>query len=462
MIRFMCIVAIFASLGWRALGSGVLRPHPINSRYFTDDTGAVIYLTGSHNWFNVHKTAAVNYDFGADLAANVAQGHNFMRGWQLDEPQCDERFFAANSLDGDLTPFPWARTGPGNAADGGRKFDLSVFNQTYFDTLRAHVIEAGDAGVYFSVMLTSGYFVDSSSSGIWANCQYNAANNVNGVLSSIDDVYTLNDSTWVALMYAYADKVVDTVNDLDNVLYEISCEGPVQSIAWQYDLIDHIHTYEAGKAKQHPVGMTMLFAAAQPNTVLTDPACHADWVSFAHHRPDNYKTDVPDAPGGKVSILDTDHIWGATDAGADGAPWVWRSLTRGHNPIYMDPLNQIAGLASDADIRASMGYARAVADTCDLAHMIPSDASASTRYCLAYTGHEYLVYQPAKTSFTVALAANSYRATWIKPEDGNTLDGGVVTLATAGNQTFALPAGFSSGVLHLKTAAGRTAVLSSP
>ena len=44
------------------------------------------------------------------------------------------------------------------------------------------------------------------------------------------------------------------------------------------------------------------------------------------------QTDPGAADGSKVSILDTDHIWGVGGTNT----WVWRAFTRGHNPIYMD------------------------------------------------------------------------------------------------------------------------------
>jgi hypothetical protein len=35
--------------------NGPLRVHPANPRYFTDDTGRAIYLTGSHTWANFQE-----------------------------------------------------------------------------------------------------------------------------------------------------------------------------------------------------------------------------------------------------------------------------------------------------------------------------------------------------------------------------------------------------------------------
>lgn len=50
-----------------------------------------------------------------------------------------------------------------------------------------------------------------------------------------------------------------TVNDLDNVFYEISNENHPPSTQWQYHMIRLIHDYERSKAKQHPVGMTFQY-----------------------------------------------------------------------------------------------------------------------------------------------------------------------------------------------------------
>lgn len=51
--------------------------------------------------------------------------------------------------------------------------------------------------------------------------------------------------------------MVDTVNDLDNVLFEVGNEmaySPANT-EWQYWVIKFIEEHEAAKPKQHPVGM---------------------------------------------------------------------------------------------------------------------------------------------------------------------------------------------------------------
>ena len=51
---------------------------------------------------------------------------------------------------------------------------------------------------------------------------------------------------------SYVRHVIESVNDLDNVLYEISNENHPASTAWQYEMIRFIHDYEKTLPKQHP------------------------------------------------------------------------------------------------------------------------------------------------------------------------------------------------------------------
>src|SRR5215831_6417574 len=98
----------------------------------------------------------------------------------------------------------------------------------------------------------------------------------------------------------YLQKVIDTVNDLDNVMYEISNEaGSPYSDSWQASVISFVKSYEARKPKQHPVGMTFQY---QGGTDVTLYKSQADWVSPSTTLP-------PETSGNKVIINDTDHSY---------------------------------------------------------------------------------------------------------------------------------------------------------
>ncbi len=437
---------------------GPLRVHPINPRYFTNDTGRAIYLTGSHTWANLQDIGLPGgppfpYDEYLDFMEHY--GHNFMRLWMFEHPERASWTEVPIVFD----PLPWMRTGPGLATDGKPKFDLTTFNEAYFTRMRERIIAAGEHGIYCAVMLFQGWSLHRTSAKVgdpWPVHPFNAANNVNG----IDVPYTAEDDDEhpclhsmmlpdvLARQEAYVQKVIDAVNDLDNVLYEIINEGG--ATAWQIHMIDLVHRVERAKAKQHPVGMTYRFRPKQYNSELFGSP--AEWISPANEPAgwwipglavlEDYQNDPPAADGRKVVLNDTDHLWGH-----GGNPrWVWKSFLRGHNPIFMDPWwplyiesdpqvtpwTFVGGISKDHrdypdwdPTRRAMGDTRRYAEKMDLAAMTPQPALASTGYCLANVGKEYLVYLPEGGSVTLNLRGEEvlYNVEWFLPQVNRTFPG---------------------------------------
>jgi hypothetical protein len=163
----------------------------------------------------------------------------------------------------------------------------------------------------------------------------------------------------------------------------------------------------------------------------------------------NYMSDPPAADGRKVIISDTDHLWGV---GGDRV-WVWKSFTRGHHTIYMDPLHKPEWVrSSEAEMegaRLAMGQTRRFAERMNLATMVPRSDLASTRYCMAAPGAEYLVYQPRSgAQFSVELVQGSYEVEWFSPADGKTARGESIRSA-GGAHRFKAPFE-QDAVLYLK------------
>jgi hypothetical protein len=160
--------------------------------------------------------------------------------------------------------------------------------------------------------------------GTWKGHPFHSSNNVNGIDGDPDndglgtETHTLKLPDVAALQEAYARRLVDTVNDLDNVLYEISNESEYGA-DWHNHLARVIQDYEKQKPKQHPVGIT---GGGPTNEELFGGP--ADWIS-----PTEW-TDPSASDGRKVVIIDTDHF------GSVDRTWIWRSFLRGHNPILMD------------------------------------------------------------------------------------------------------------------------------
>jgi len=67
-----------------------------------------------------------------------------------------------------------------------------------------------------------------------------------------------------AIQEAYIKKVIETVNDLDNVLYEIANETGEFSTQWQYHMINFIKKTVGGKTATS-VGMTFQWYGGSNN-----------------------------------------------------------------------------------------------------------------------------------------------------------------------------------------------------
>ncbi len=429
---------------------GTLRVHPDNPRYFTDDDRRAILLVGSHTWANLQDMLVNDvgpFEYDAYLDFLEAHGHNFFRMWVWEQaegaPWTRDRT--------QYRPLPYERTGPGLAADGEPKFDLDRWNEAFFDRLRQRVVAAGSRGIFVSIMLFQGWSLDKTESGFGDPLPYHpfaAENNVNG----LDVPRTTNDSDEVPTLHSlrvpeilrrqedYVRKVIDTVNDLDNVLYEIINEGG--ALDWQEHMIRLVHETEADRGKRHPVGETYRYTPKMLNDDLF--ASSADWISPANEPGSlftpgstplqDYIEDPPAADGRKVVVSDTDHLWGH----GGNYRWAWKSFTRGLNLLFMDPwwplggrLDPVkaswmfqGGISKDQRdypdwelLRQNMGVIRRVSEEIDLAAMVPREDLASTRFCLAAEGEAYVVYLPEGGSVTLDLRGGPgpYAAEWYFP-----------------------------------------------
>jgi len=413
----------------RRPAAGPLRVHPENPRYFTDGSGRAVYLTGAHTWANLVDIGPEDpppaFDFDAYLDFLERHHHNFVRLWTWEPVTWNTKGNRQNALH-TAAPQPYARTGPGNALDGKPKFDLTKYDPEYFRRLRRRVEAAGERGIYVSVMLFEGWAMQFSP-GAWAGHPYHAPNNVNGIDGDADrdgnglEIYTLAVPAVTARQEAYVRKVIDTVGDLDNVLWEISNENHPPSTEWQYHIIRFIKECERARPKQHPVGMTFQYKGGSNETLFESPA---DWISPnpGAAAPFNYRDNPPPADGKKLILTDTDHLWGI-----GGNPqWVWKSFLRGLNPLFMDPYDGVVlGPRADArwdPIRRSLGQTRRYAERMDLAAMTPHGELASSGYCLANPGTEYLVYLPEgkEASLDLSAAPGRFDVEWFDPESGKT------------------------------------------
>lgn len=435
---------------------GPLRVSENNPRYFTDDQGKAVYLTGSHTWNNLVEMKSAEgqkeFDYTDYLKWMKKYNFNFIRLWAWEILNWDT---SANkeSNDQNLTvyPHPWARTGPGNALDGKPKFDLSKLNDAYFNRIRERVEMAGEYGIYLSIMLFEGWGIQFSPNA-YENHPFHPANNINGIVGDVDgdgkglEIHSLANADVLAIQKEYVKGVIDLVNEFDNVLYEISNESHGLSTDWQCHMINFIKGYEQNLPKQHPVGLTFQHRGGNNESLFQSPA---DWIS--PNREGGYRDNPPVSDGRKIIISDTDHLWGI---GGDES-WVWKSFLRGLNPIFMDPYDGKVLTVKSYDsarvepLRKSLGYTLLLANRVDLISMKPDTVLASSAYCLANKGTEYLIYLPKDKTVEVDLSgiAGDFTSEWFNPELGKFKES--TTVKGGGKVSITSPYGTANVILHL-------------
>jgi hypothetical protein len=437
-------------------GLGILEVDPDNPRYFRDSsTRQSVHLSGPYTWWNIQdidqQYPPREFDFDRHINWLRDKGYNHTRLWNFESAY----WYSGGTTKLYVVPNVYQRTGPGLANDGRPKFDVTKLNQAYFDRLRERVIKARDNGIYVSVMFFQG--IASTDRVVeWEGHPFNVNNNVNGINGDLNnngagsETHTLRNPDVVDAQRLHIRKAVDTLNDLDNVIWEIGNEiypGPDQ-IEWAYDTIEYIREYESTKPNQHLIGLSYMhsyndggaWTRASPEVMFDSPA---DWISVGWREDwDDYRLDPPPATGEKVIISDVDHLWGTFDDSQilDARNWVWKSVTMSLHTInmeYGEPSNYPAATLRaegrrevTAVVRDALASSLKLLERFDLSNMRPRSDLSSLPHCLAEAGRGYLIYkpQPNRDTFTVGglIPGNEYEYEWFdtvanKPNDFGTL-----------------------------------------
>jgi hypothetical protein len=170
--------------------------------------------------------------------------------------------------------------------------------------------------------------------------------------------------------------------------------------------------------------MTFQYKGGSNKTLFDSPA---DWIS--PNPEGGYRDDPPPADGSKVILNDTDHLWGI----GGNVGWVWKSFLRGLNPIFMDPYDgRVLSKGTDPQwpefVRKAQGHVLIWSQRVQLAELTPHGELASSKYCLAKPGAEYLVYAPAgNMNLTVTLPPGKFSVVWFDTASGRETEAETVT-----------------------------------
>jgi hypothetical protein len=177
--------------------------------------------------------------------------------------------------------WPFARVGPGVAVDGRPKFDLTKFEQSYFEErIKPFLRETAKRGVYVELTLFEGFHSRSFAESLY--CDRNNVNDLGLTHREVTSDAALHRSRLMAIQEAYVDKILEETAGFGNVIYEIANETGGKQ--WVAHFVDYIH--------RHPTHESRLVSAGEQSTSF-DPMTGANDVVVKHRgRGGLYATDA--------------------------------------------------------------------------------------------------------------------------------------------------------------------------
>src|SRR5262245_852344 len=391
-------------------GAEPLKLHPENPHYVVF-RGKPTVLGASTE----HYGAVLNrdFDFRPYLDELKAAGLNYTRiiSGVYSEPW-GEPFNTLNPPRGRLLT-PWARSTTPGFADGGNKFDLDWWDDSYFQRLREFIDKAGKRGVVVELTLFCNWYDDNQ----WRLSPLYARNNAGGVGDrDSKQVNSLRSGDVLRHQEAMVRKIVAEVNDLDNVFFEV-CNEPGAEGDWMDRMAEIIWEAEGKLPNRHliannghPVPHMAIFNAHYDrdgafvrgnygrNLVVGYDETGFDGASDLPYRRQGWNFLL--SGGGLYDNLD----WSFSVAHPDGTETRWDKKLGGGSPA----------------LRRQLGILRAFLEGFDLPKLKPENgvvkggAPGSFRV-LADRGRQYAVYLDggSRAEIRVDLPAGDYAAEWI-------------------------------------------------
>lgn len=445
--RLLCLLLLLACPVVQA-DPARLQLHPDNPHYFLwRGRPTVIVTSGEHYGALLNR----DFDYRKYLDTLARDGMNGTRVFVGSYVEGDGAFsIAGNTLNPATGRFiaPWARSQEPGYADGGNKFDLSKWDDSYFSRLRDLVRYAGQKGIVVELTMFSPMYEES----MWAVSPLNARNNVNG-LGAIgkDDVFTMNrHGGTLPIQEAMVRRIAAAVQEFDNIYFEVCNEPYIKQLpeAWQR----HITSVLADEMRTWPVPVLISQNVANKSAKVEQPHPAVSIFNFHYATPPdavgaNYHLDKPIGDNetgfrGTGDAVYRMEAWDFLIAGGALFNHLDYSFTVGHEDgTFAFPPTQPGGggRAIRAQLRVLGNFIRGL----DFVRMRPDETviaggvpPAGTARALAAPGREYAIYvrraadaappgAPVPSTngdeprtLTVRLPAGTWLAEWIEPITG--------------------------------------------
>jgi len=440
-----------------------IRLHPENPHCFLwREKPAVLVSAGEH------YGAVLNLDFEYKRYLGELKVHRFnltrtFAGTYREVPG------SFNITDNTLAPrpgrfiCPWARSETPGASDGGRKFDLTQWDDAYFARLRDFIKEAGERGIVVELVLFCTMYDDN----VWSASPMNARNNVNGI-GGLDkyEVFSAKDKALLDAQTALARKLATELNGFDNLYFEV-CNEPYErgglTKEWNDRIVATIVEAESSLMKKH------LIAQGFPNSnaAIADLNPRISVLNFHGTAPEavrlNYhlnKVIALDETGGS----DRDDRkyrtegWDFVMAGGGVYDHLDFSFTTNRPDGAAVPLPQGTPGGGGPELRRQLRILKEFIERFDFIRMAPRDGIIKSHHitdaqtgarsknkptvrALAEPGKAYAIYVNGGTEakLELELPAGNYAADWMNTKTG-AIEKSETFDHTAGDKTLLSPA----------------------
>ncbi len=413
--------------------SAPLALHPDNPHYFIFQGKPLILITSGE-----HYGAVLNLDFNYEVYLDTlkADGLNITR---LFPGAYVEPLGAFNIDHNTLAPkperfiCPWARSDTPEYANGGNKFDLSKWDESFFTRLKDFMAAARSRGIIVELNFFTPFYEEN----IWALSPMNAGNNVNGIGAlARTNVYTLDrNGGLLEVQDSMVRKIVAELKDFDNLYYEI-CNEPYfggVTLDWQQHISQTIAKTEKDFSHKHLISQNIAndkakaenpnplisifnFHYASPpetvgmnyglNKVIGENETGFKGTNDTHYRMEGWQFIL--AGGALFNNLDYSFV-----AGHERGDFVYPSKQPGGgNPVYRSQMRFLRDFINRFD------FVRMKPDISMIKGGLPAEAKP---YALVEQGKQYAIYLfgGKQVTLILELPKGDYEMEWLDPVTGH-------------------------------------------
>jgi hypothetical protein len=220
MVKKCWIIFSFLLVGFSSNGQPISL-HPDNPHYFIYQGKTTMLITSGE-----HYGAVINSSLNYKKYLGVLQqshlnltrifSGSYYEGKYEDAPENTLAIRPEKLL------VPWARSNVPGYINGGNKFDLNKWDNSYFERLKNFCKEASEKGIVVEIVFFSANYSPSN----WKNSPLNRHNNINLEKDvPYNEIFLSSNKKLIDYQLAMVRKIVKEVNAFDNVYFEI-CNEP--------------------------------------------------------------------------------------------------------------------------------------------------------------------------------------------------------------------------------------------